>query len=214
MSGPVELPFAGQVASRVRRTIATVQARMGTVSGPEVSVGMAFVMLLIAASGPFMQMFTVMSPREVAYFDAVERAGIAVSVLALAGLIRRRPARLDEPALTAGEATPPPQPALPAPPEPPTRPRPAPVVEPLWRVLQPLPQDGSPLSDQVAQRLREAVDAGRFPGGAKVPSDGAIARHFAVSSATVRRAKESAESTGHLLAGWGGKYTISDGARS
>ncbi|WP_426509495.1 GntR family transcriptional regulator [Dactylosporangium sp. McL0621] len=74
--------------------------------------------------------------------------------------------------------------------------------EPVWRVLAPLPEDGTPLKDQVARRVREAVDAGRLRPGEVLPSDGALARHWRVSAATVRRGKHlAANGTGVLLSG-------------
>lgn len=80
--------------------------------------------------------------------------------------------------------------------------------EPLWRCLEPLPDDGSPLPEQVARRLAEAVDAGRLLPGSMVPVDQHIARHFKVSVGTVRRAKSIARSWGHLSVVHGGRLIV------
>jgi GntR family transcriptional regulator len=53
-----------------------------------------------------------------------------------------------------------------------------------------------PLSYQLAQILRAEVLAGRFPPGAKIPPEVALARQYGVSFATVRQALRSLEEEG------------------
>ena len=43
-----------------------------------------------------------------------------------------------------------------------------------------------PLSDRVAARIRSSIDSGRYRGGDRLPSIGAMARAFGVGSGSVR----------------------------
>lgn len=100
----------------------------------------------------------------------------------------------------------------------PADPEPAPVAvwvapEPLWRCVEPLPHDGRPMSVQVAQRLREAIDAGRLVPGAALPSDVDIARHLNVSAGVVNRAKNEIRSDGYLNKRPGTKFIIVNARR-
>jgi GntR family transcriptional regulator len=54
--------------------------------------------------------------------------------------------------------------------------------------LQPLAADDRPLSERIAERIREAIDRGDYRQGTRLPGTPAIARHYNVG----RRAADAA----------------------
>lgn len=55
-----------------------------------------------------------------------------------------------------------------------------------------------PLSDQAAERLREQVESGRWPVGAKLPGENALAKELGVGRSTVREAIRALAGSGML----------------
>ncbi|GAA1886140.1 GntR family transcriptional regulator [Asanoa iriomotensis] len=107
----------------------------------------------------------------------------------------------------AAQAAPLPIAALPATPSP-TPVRSYPTVEPVWRTLEPLHRDGRPLTAQIAQRIAQAIDAGRLEPDAKLPSQGKIATHYGVSKWTAYDAIEAVVKSGHVRRRAEGGYAV------
>lgn len=85
----------------------------------------------------------------------------------------------------------------------------------LWRVARLDPNDARPAYRQVADRLRESIEAAELAPGAQLPTQRDIAEDYGVAVETVKRALAQLRSEGLIVTRQGkGSYVRSDGVNA